>query len=74
MEPAARDTDVLVPKLLWAFDFEPVGEISVDNFEPGHLTAPVEFKCNFTPRNQHIADTIMSEYEDAQAILKQYEF
>lgn len=63
-----------VPKLLWAFNFEPVGEISVDKFEPGHLTAPVEFKCNFKPRNEHIAETIVREYEEAREVLGQYEF
>jgi hypothetical protein len=62
-----------VPKLLWAFNFEPVGEMSTDKFEPGHLTAPIRFECNFRPRNEHIADTIRSEYEDARGVLGQYE-
>jgi hypothetical protein len=63
-----------VPKLLWAFDFEPVGEMDVNKFEPGHLTAPVEFKCNFKPRNAQVAETIVSEYEEARELLRQYEF
>ena len=62
-----------VPKLLWAFRFEPVGEMSTDKFEPGHLTAPAQFECKFTPRNAQIADTIRSEYEEARALLQQHE-
>ncbi|BEJ14865.1 hypothetical protein CspHIS471_0406320 [Cutaneotrichosporon sp. HIS471] len=71
---AENSLSINIPKLLWAFDFEPVGEMDVNKFEPGHLTAPVEFKCHFRPRNSHIEETIISEYEEARELLSQFEF
>lgn len=48
--------------------------MDVNKFEPGHLTAPVEFKCNFKPRNAQVAETIVSEYDEARELLRQFEF
>ena len=37
MHLAENSLSITVPKLLWAFNFTPIGEVSVDKFEPGML-------------------------------------
>ncbi|KAM0749101.1 cytochrome P450 [Meredithblackwellia eburnea MCA 4105] len=80
MHLAEASLQTNIPKLLWAFKFglakDAAGNeipVSKDDFEPGHLTAPIPFKCSILPRNDTVRATIEREYEDLKPTFEKFE-
>lgn len=65
-----------VPKLLHAFTFTPVGELSTDwsaYIQRGTLAAPLPFKCDIKPRSAALAAAIRQEYEGVRPFLEKFD-
>ena len=46
---------------------------SVDNFTPGFLSAPKEFKCLITPRDIDVKNVVTRQFEEARAVYERFE-